>query len=102
LQEETGLKASKLLKLPALPIYCDPWKSNENGMFYIALVDGTSPDFQVHQELDNSENIRVFTLTLDENLCTNLKAYADSKGYLIHTKVWALCCGFNLSNFLNF
>ena len=102
LQQETGLKASKLLKLPLVPIYCDPWKSNERGMLYIAIIDGTSPDFHVGQDLDNEQNIRVFTLPLDENLCTNLKAYADQKGYFIHTKIWTLCAGFNFSSLLAF
>ena len=34
------------------PIYCDPWKSNESGLFYIGMINGDDPNSKKEQNLD--------------------------------------------------
>ena len=102
LEEETGYIAEKILKLPALPIHCDPWKSNEAGMLYIAIINGDDPNHIKKQNLDNDENIRIFTLPINSQLSINLEEYSKKNGYSIHTKVWTFCLGFNLQNMIQF
>ncbi len=33
-------------------MYSDPWKSNECGMMFLAIIDGDNPDSLCEQELE--------------------------------------------------
>jgi 8-oxo-dGTP pyrophosphatase MutT (NUDIX family) len=44
LLEETGFIAKRFVTMPLSQIYSDPWKSNENGMLYLGVIDGDDPN----------------------------------------------------------
>ena len=96
LEEETGYVAERIVKLPLTEVHCDPWKSNEGGMLYLGLINADDPNHKKKQDLDESENIRVLHFPLDKNLPETLSKEMREKGYVIHSKVWSFCVGFNL------
>lgn len=57
-------------------MHCDPWKSNESGLFYLGIVDGDDPNSVKDQELENEENIIVHKLPLNEDLINNVHKLA--------------------------
>ena len=71
-------------------------------MLYVAIINGDDPNHHKKQSLDSEENIRIFTLPLNNKIAETLEKYSKEKGYLIHTKVWTFCLGFNLQQFIPF
>lgn len=65
MQEETGYIIDKFVPLPLPQIFCDPWKSNETGLLYIGLINGDDEKSKKQQNLEEEENIKVFTLPFD-------------------------------------
>ncbi len=64
------------IKIPYPKMHCDPWKSNESGLFYLGIVDGDDPNSVKDQELENEENIIVHKLPLNEDLINNVHKLA--------------------------
>lgn len=64
-------------------MHCDPWKSNESGLFYIGVVNGDDPDHRVAQNLENEENIVVHVLDLDSNLMKSVQKLAEDNKYAL-------------------
>ena len=84
-----------------LPIlYYDPWKSNECGLLYIAIIDGDDPNHKQKQELEETENIRVHKLTLDKDLPKAVNELAEKNNYGVEDKVWSLCIGLIIADFI--
>ena len=82
-------------------MYSDPWKSNECGLFYIGMIDGDDPkSLPQGQKLDNEENIRVHKVVLDKNLADTINELLTKNNYVIESKVWAICVGMVLNQFL--
>jgi ADP-ribose pyrophosphatase len=54
LTEETGYQAEKILKVPQVMIYCDPWKSSECGFMYIGIIKEENPNHKIAQNLEES------------------------------------------------
>jgi hypothetical protein len=99
LQEETGYVGERIIKVPSIPMHCDPWKSSEGGYLYIGIINGDDPNHNKSQELENSENIRVNHFKLDSTLAESVSSFLIKKDYIIASKVWAFCLGFNFDNF---
>ena len=49
--QETGYVINKFIEIPYPVMYTDPWKSNECGLFYIAIIDGDDPNHKKEQDL---------------------------------------------------
>ena len=39
----------RIVKIPQLVNYCDPWKSDESGILFIGIVNGDDPDSMKQQ-----------------------------------------------------
>lgn len=54
LREETGYIAQKILKIPAVMMSCDPWKSSEGGYMYVGIINESDPNHRIKQELEHT------------------------------------------------
>ena len=102
LKEETGFvgkpfkNGAEQLTFPAL--YFDPWKSTEKGRFVMIEVDADDEiNKNPKQHLDETEEIIVHLMDLDNNFLKNLEELSEKHGYGIDTQLY--CFGLGLSMF---
>lgn len=95
LKEETGYIMSNLrTDIPMIPIFDDPWKSNEATKVLMAEIDMTNPEnLAPKQDLDKGEMIRVHTIDIGPEGLDQIKKLAEANDYGICNFLWMFFMG---------
>jgi len=109
LKEETGFVPEKILniidskKIPQVSpiVYSEPSVTNENEKIIILQIDGENElNKNTKQELEETENINVHLVDLDEKLLESISKLAKENDYVIETKVYTFALGISLGKVL--
>ena len=74
-------------------VYSDPWKSKESSVAFITVIDGDDPNNRPGQKLEETENIKVVRMRIDEDLMTRVVEYCKKNNLNMEAKVYSLCMG---------
>ena len=98
--EQTGYEVQKFIQLPMPTIYCDPWKSNESGLLYIAMINGDDPNAKKEQNLEEQQNIKVIKVPFDDKLMYTISDLVKNNDYALQSKLWSVCLGLTMSKYI--
>lgn len=103
IEEETGFTVDSKIPniLDNIESYIDAYKSNEREKIYLCKINHDDITILPKQKLDDTEDIKVHLIKIDDNLSKSILELKDKHNYCISNNVTMFLHGINFFNNIN-